>query len=115
MGAEMRRRNFDVPANAKVRRTRKWQGENARNSTRRARPSSFNNRWAKHWVFPSNPLGRQPKHEFQRDSTAASTGDLKTNFFCFVGVANALAFEAIVFIAILVVWYGAESLYTAAN
>ena len=30
--------------------------------------------------------------------------ELKTNVCCFVGVANALAFEAIVFTAILVVW-----------
>ena len=104
MGAEMRRHNFGVPAKGKVRRTRKWPGENARNSTRRARASSFNNRWAKQWVFPSNPPGRQPRYKLQRDSTAASTGDLKTNFSCFVGVANAFGFEAIVFITIVVVW-----------
>ena len=33
---------------------------------------------------------------------------MKTDFSLFIGVANAFVFEAIVFIAILVVWYGAE-------
>ena len=33
---------------------------------------------------------------------------MKTDFSLFIGVANAFIFEAIVFIAILVVWYGAE-------
>ena len=35
-------------------------------------------------------------------------GEMKTDFSLFIGVANAFVFEAIVFIAILVVWYGAE-------
>ena len=40
--------------------------------------------------------------------------EINTDFSLLIGVANAFVFEAIVCIAILVVWYGAESLYAAA-
>ena len=39
---------------------------------------------------------------------------MNTDFSLLIGVANAFVFQAIVFIAIFVVWYGAESLYSAA-
>ena len=34
--------------------------------------------------------------------------EMKADFSLFIGVANAFIFEAIVFIAILVVWYAVE-------
>jgi hypothetical protein len=40
--------------------------------------------------------------------------EMKTDFSLLIGVANAFVFQAIVFIAIFVVWYGTESLYAAA-
>jgi hypothetical protein len=39
--------------------------------------------------------------------------EINNDFSLFIGVANAFSFETIVFIAMFVVWYGAESLYTA--
>ena len=39
---------------------------------------------------------------------------MKTDFSLFIGVANAFIFEAIVCIAILVVWYGAERIVVSA-
>jgi hypothetical protein len=35
---------------------------------------------------------------------------MKTDFTFLIGVTNALAFEAIVFMALLLVWYGVSSL-----
>jgi hypothetical protein len=34
--------------------------------------------------------------------------EINSDFSVFIGVANAFAFETIVFIAILVIWYGVE-------
>ena len=39
---------------------------------------------------------------------------MKTDFSLFIGVANAFIFEAIVLIAIVVVWYGAERIVVSA-
>ena len=40
--------------------------------------------------------------------------EINNDFSVFIGVANAFAFEIIVFIAMFVAWYGAESHYAAA-
>jgi hypothetical protein len=58
-----------------------------------------------------------PANGRMRTSTAREPQcgrEMKTDFSFLIGVANAFVFQAIVFIAILVVWYGAESLYAAA-
>ena len=41
--------------------------------------------------------------------------EMKADFSLFIGVANAFIFEAIVFIAILVVWYGVERVSMSAD
>ena len=41
--------------------------------------------------------------------------EINNDFSVFIGVANAFAFELIVFIAILVVWYGVERVSMSAD
>ena len=41
--------------------------------------------------------------------------EINNDFSVFIGVANAFAVEAIVFIAILVVWYGVERVAMSAD
>ena len=50
----------------------------------------------------------------QEQRAIGGVREMKTDFSLLIGVANAFVFQAIVFIAIFVVWYGAESLYAAA-
>ena len=64
--------------------------------------------------IPANGRMRTLDAQEPQSSIISERSEMKTDFSLLIGVANALAFQAIVFIAIFVVWYGAESLYAAA-
>jgi hypothetical protein len=63
---------------------------------------------------PENGRMRTPDAQEPQSSIIGGRSEMKTDFSLLIGVANLFVFQAIVFIAILVVWYGAESLYSAA-
>jgi len=63
---------------------------------------------------PENGRMRTPDAPEPQSSIISGRSEMNTDFSLLIGVANLFVFQSIMFIAIFFVWYGAESLYSAA-